>query len=54
MREDPNIVRLNIRHYKELLKLRGTTESRQRITKLLSQAEAQLTATEIEAGHREM
>lgn len=43
MTEDPQIIRLNIRHYQELLKLhRHTAETRQRVTKLLAEAQAQL------------
>jgi len=42
MREDPEIIRLNIRHYQELLKLRSTTETRQQVLKLLAEAHAQL------------
>jgi hypothetical protein len=43
MIEDPDIIRLNIRHYQELIKLKGISdEARQRIVSLLSEAEAQL------------
>jgi len=43
MTEDPEIVRLNIRHYQELLKLdRHTAETRQRVIELLAEAEAEL------------
>jgi hypothetical protein len=43
MTEDPQIIRLNIRHYQELLKLdRNTAETRQRLIELLAEAQAQL------------
>lgn len=42
MREDPEIVRLNIRHYQELLKLHGSAETREQVLKLLAEAQAQL------------
>ena len=43
MTEDPEIIRLNIRHYQELLKLdRHTAETRQHLDELLAEAEAQL------------
>jgi len=43
MTEDLNIIRLNIRHYQELLKLdRHTAETRQRVIELLAEARAQL------------
>jgi hypothetical protein len=43
MTEDPQIIRLNIQHYQELLKLdRHTTETRQRLIELLAEAQAQL------------
>jgi len=43
MTEDPQIIRLNIRHYQELLKLdRHTAETRSRLRELLAEAEAQL------------
>jgi hypothetical protein len=41
------IIRLNIRHYQELLKLdRHTAETRQRLIDLLAQAQAQLPAAD--------
>ena len=41
--EDPQILRLNIRHYQELLKLdRHTPETRQHLIELLAEAQAQL------------
>jgi hypothetical protein len=43
MTEDAEIIRLNIRHYQELLKLdRHTAETRLRLIELLAEAEAQL------------
>jgi hypothetical protein len=43
MMEDPQIIRLNIRHYQELLKLgRHTAETHQRVIELLAEAQAQL------------
>jgi hypothetical protein len=43
MTEDANIIRLNIQHYQELLKLgRHTAETRQRLVELLAEAQAQL------------
>jgi len=43
MMEDPEIIRLNIRHYQELLKLdRHTPATRQRVIELLAEAQAQL------------
>lgn len=43
MTEDPQMIRLNIRHYQELLKLdRHTIETRQRLIELLAEAQAQL------------
>jgi hypothetical protein len=43
MTEDVEIIRLQIRHYQELLKLdRHTAETRQRVIELLAEAQAQL------------
>jgi len=43
MLEDPQILRLNIRHYQELLKLdRHTVDTRARVIELLAEAQAQL------------
>ena len=36
--EDPEIIRLNIRHYHELLKLYCTPEARQQLVKLIVRA----------------
>jgi hypothetical protein len=48
MKEDPQIIRLNIRRYQELLKLdRHTAETRQRVIELLAEAQAQLLITKI-------
>ena len=47
MTEVPEIIRLNIRHYQELLKLaRHTAETRQRVNELLSDAQARLPIAE--------
>jgi hypothetical protein len=44
MTEDPQVIRLNIRHYQELLKLdRHKAGTRQRLIELLAEAQAQLT-----------
>jgi hypothetical protein len=46
MTEDPRIIELTIRHYRELLKLdRHTEETRQRLIKLLGEAQTQLALT---------
>jgi hypothetical protein len=43
MAEDPRIIELTIRHYRELLKLDcHTAETRQRLIDLLAEAEAEL------------
>jgi hypothetical protein len=48
MMEDAEIIRLNIRHYQELLKLdRHTDETRQRLIELLAEAQAQLPSAAI-------
>jgi hypothetical protein len=52
MMEDPEIIRLNIRHYRELLKLHGTTETRQQVLKLLAEAQEQLPLALAEAADR--
>jgi hypothetical protein len=42
MTEDAHIIRLNIQHYRELLKLdRHTAETRRRLNDLLAKAQAQ-------------
>jgi hypothetical protein len=48
MMEDPEIIRLNIRHYHELLKLHCTAETRFRVMELLAEAQSQLHSAEIE------
>ncbi len=50
--EDPAIIRLNIRHYQELLKLRSTAETREQVLKLLAEAQAQLALAIAEAAGR--
>jgi anti-sigma-K factor RskA len=52
MTEDPEIIRLNIRHYQELLKLDGTAEAQQQVMKLLAEAQAQLPFAEAESRER--
>jgi hypothetical protein len=43
MEEDSQIIQLNIRHYQELLKLdRHTAQTRQHVSELLAEAQAQL------------
>jgi len=43
MMEDAQLIRLNIQHYQELLKLdHHTAEIRQRVVELLAEAQAQL------------
>jgi len=50
MREDPYIIRLNIRHYQELLKFSGDADTRQQILRLLAKAQAELPLAEAEYG----
>ena len=52
MMEDPESIRLNIRHYQELLTLQSTPETRNRILELLAEAQAQLPAAAVEASER--
>jgi hypothetical protein len=56
MLEDPQILRLNILHYQELLKLeRHTAETRARLIELLAEAQAQLpfaSAATVSSGNR--
>jgi hypothetical protein len=51
--EDPHIIRLNIRHYKELLKLYCTEETRQQILEMLARAQEQLPLAMSEALERQ-
>jgi hypothetical protein len=44
MMDDPETVRLNIRQYRELLKLYGTKEIQDQVRKLLDEAEERLPA----------
>jgi hypothetical protein len=53
MIEDHHIVRLNILHYQELLKLKGATRTRIEVKELLAEAKVQLAASEVEAVRRE-
>ena len=50
--EDPEIIRLNIRHYQELLTLNRVPEMRQQVIKLLAEAQAQLPDAMAEASER--
>jgi hypothetical protein len=52
MTEDPEIIRLNIRHYQELLKLNGTAYTRDQVLKLLAAAQAELPTAEAETRSR--
>jgi RNA polymerase sigma-70 factor, ECF subfamily len=54
MTEDPRILELNIRHYQELLKLnRHTEETRQRLSDLLAEAQAQLPVVNAATANRD-
>jgi hypothetical protein len=50
--DDPAIIRLNIRHYQELLKLNGMAHAHEQVRKLLAEAEAQLPIALTEASER--
>jgi hypothetical protein len=52
MTEDPEIIRLNIRQYHELLKLHFTAETRVQVMELLAEAQAQLHSGEAQAQAR--
>jgi hypothetical protein len=52
MMEDPEIIRLNIRHYQHLLTLHPTAETRQRVIKLLAEAQTNLPLAEAEARNQ--
>ena len=52
MMEDPEIIRLNIRHYQALLKVHCTAEAREQVTKLLAEVKALLPLAEAEARER--
>ena len=53
MMEAPEIIQLNIRHYRALLKLNSHTEkTRQRVIELLAEAQAQLPLAEAEMSGR--
>ena len=55
MTEDPRTLELTIRHYQELLKLdRHTPETRQRVTDLLAEAQAQLPLAEAAFSNRNL
>ena len=50
--EDPEIIRLNIRRYQNLLKHESAPATRERIEKLLAEAQAQLPLAIAEAAER--
>ena len=50
--EDAEIIRLNIRHYQALLKLHSTEQTRQQVTKMLAEAQAQLPLAIAEAAEQ--
>jgi len=52
MMEDPEIIRLNIRHYQELLKLQSNHFMHHQIRNLLAEAQAQLPIAVAEAQDR--
>jgi hypothetical protein len=53
MTEDTEIIRLHIRHYRELLKLaRHTAETRQRLIELIAEAESQISSASGEKSSR--
>ena len=52
MLDDPEIIRLNIRHYEALLKLHCTADTRQQVMKLLAEARAQLSDAEGTGSNR--
>ena len=52
MLDDPEIIRLNIRHYEALLKLHCTADTRQQVIKLLAEARAQLSEAEAAGSNR--
>ena len=52
MLDDPEIIRLNIRHYEALLKLHCTADTRQQVMKLLAEARAQLSGAEGTGSNR--
>jgi hypothetical protein len=47
--EDPEIIRLNLRHYHELLKRHCATDVRVQVMQLLAEAQAQLHLAETQA-----
>lgn len=53
MMDDPEIIRLNIRHYEALLKLHSTADTRQQVVRLLAEARAQLNLAMAEATEQE-
>lgn len=48
MHEDPYVIRLNIKHYQEMLKLAIAADARQQILRLLARAQAELPFAETE------
>ena len=49
MTEDLEIIRMNIRHYEDLLKLHGVSHRHEQVLKLLAEARQQLVIAEAEA-----
>jgi hypothetical protein len=50
MREDPYVIRLNIQHYQEALKLPSPPEKRRQLLRLLAEAQAELPLALAEHG----
>jgi hypothetical protein len=50
MREDPYVIRLNIRHYQEALRLPAPPEKRQVLLRLLAEAQDELPLALAEQG----
>jgi uncharacterized protein (DUF1778 family) len=46
MTEDPAIIRLNIEHYRELLKLYSTPQTQKQLMNLLAEAQSALSKAE--------
>ena len=52
MTEEPEIIRLYIRHYQQLLKLRSTDYTYDKVHELLAEAEAKLPAAVAKESER--
>ena len=50
--EDPDIIRLNVRHYHKLLERHCSVETRAKVMELLAEAQAQTHLAEAEASER--